>query len=59
MQEESSSYDYPSLSQRFDSRHLTFSERTDGPSYSDIIKTALRRYEDIDDSDFVLLTENE
>lgn len=47
MQDESSSYDYPSLSQRFDSRHLPLSERTEGPNYHDIIKNALKRYEDV------------
>jgi len=48
MHEDSSSYDYPSLSQRFDSRMLTHSERDNSINFNDIIRKALKDYEDVD-----------
>lgn len=60
MQEDSSSFDYPSLSQRFESRMLSLSERPEPPTHlHELIRTALRLYDDVDDDDFVLLSSHE
>jgi hypothetical protein len=52
MQDEDSEYDYASHSFRFDSRP------TEYPDYRELIRTALLQYEDVEEDEFILLSEN-